>query len=129
MKKLQEGVDKYGKLNGSQRLADVKAGKSHTSFTNSVASGVSSFYGTGGQKGTQEFLENLSKNKAYGKETQNAAAALTKGTKRTLATVGAVGVGTIAFKPFEWGDKAIREPLKAVDKNAFAYEDSKNQEV
>ena len=129
VKKLNEGINKYKYVSGVQRLADVRSGKVHTSLTNSVASGISSFYGTGGQKGTQAFLEDLSKNKAYGATTRKVADKMTKGTYRTLATVGAVGVGSLAFKPFEWGDKVVRAPLKAVDKNAFAYEESKNQEV
>ena len=127
--RLKNGMNKYKNISGAQRLADVQSGKVHTSLTNSVASGISSFYGTGGQKGSQKFLENLSKNQHYGEDTRKVADKLTKGTYKTLATVGAVGVGSLAFKPFEWGDKVVRAPLKAVDKNAFAYEESKNQEV
>ena len=61
------------------------------------------------------------------KTTRDAASWLEKH-KRT-ALVGSIGVGSLAWKPFEWGDKAVRGATKVVDKDAFAYEKSKEQQV
>ena len=46
-----------------------------------------------------------------------------------LGTVAGIGVGALAFKPFDLGDKAVRKPLEKVDKKAYGYEKSQNQVV
>ena len=46
-----------------------------------------------------------------------------------VGILAGVGLASSMWKPFEWGDKAVRKPLEAVDKKAFAYEKSQNQPV
>jgi len=46
-----------------------------------------------------------------------------------VGILAGVGLAAAKWKPFEWGDKAVRKPLEAVDKKAFAYEKSQNQPV
>lgn len=46
-----------------------------------------------------------------------------------LGTAAGIGVGSLAFKPFDLGDKAVRKPLEKVDKKAYGYEKSQNQVV
>ena len=46
-----------------------------------------------------------------------------------LGTVAGIGIGSLAFKPFDLGDKAVRKPLEKVDKKAYGYEKSQNQVV
>lgn len=46
-----------------------------------------------------------------------------------LGTTAGIGVGLLAFKPFDLGDKAVRKPLEKVDKKAYGYEKSQNQVV
>ncbi len=43
--------------------------------------------------------------------------------------VAGVGLGSLAFKPFDMGDKAVRKPLETVDKKAYGHEKSQNQVV
>ena len=50
--------------------------------------------------------------------------------KRAIpGTIVGVGIGSLAFKPFEVGDKAVRKPLEAVDKKAYGYEKQQNQAI
>jgi len=46
-----------------------------------------------------------------------------------LGTFAGIGVGSLALKPFDLGDKAVRKPLEKVDKKAYGYEKSQNQVV
>ena len=46
-----------------------------------------------------------------------------------IGILAGVGLASAKWKPFEWGDKAVRKPLEAVDKKAFANEKSQNQQV
>lgn len=46
-----------------------------------------------------------------------------------IGILAGVGLASAKWKPFEWGDKAVRKPLEAVDKKAYAYEKSQNQVV
>lgn len=46
-----------------------------------------------------------------------------------VGILAGIGLASAKWKPFEWGDKAVRKPLEAVDKKAFAYEKSQNQPV
>ena len=50
--------------------------------------------------------------------------------KRAIpGTIVGIGIGSVAFKPFEIGDKAVRKPLEAVDKKAYGYEKQQNQAI
>lgn len=46
-----------------------------------------------------------------------------------LGTAAGIGIGALAFKPFDLGDKVVRKPLEKVDKKAYGYEKSQNQVV
>jgi hypothetical protein len=46
-----------------------------------------------------------------------------------LAVAGSLGVGSLLFKPFTWGDKIVWGGTKLVDKNSFAYENRNQEEV
>jgi hypothetical protein len=46
-----------------------------------------------------------------------------------VGILAGVGLAAAKWKPFDWGEKAVRKPLEAVDKKAFAYEKSQNQPV
>lgn len=46
-----------------------------------------------------------------------------------VGILAGIGLASAKWKPFEWGDKAVRKPLEAVDNKAFAYEKSQNQPV
>lgn len=46
-----------------------------------------------------------------------------------LGSAAGIAIGSLAFKPFDIGDKAVRKPLEKVDKKAFGYEKSQNQVV
>jgi len=119
-------------ISGTQRAKDVLSGKTHTSFTKSILGSKPVRFITFQEGNNQQFLKELEKNHTKnGKldDTGKVARFLTTGTGQTLAGIGAVGVGLAAMKPFEWGDKAVRAGAKAIDKDAFAYEKSKEQQV
>ena len=48
---------------------------------------------------------------------------------KKTALVGATGLGLVAWKPWTMGENAVKGTLGAIDKNAYAYEKSKEQEV
>ena len=112
---------------GQARLKAVQSGKAGRKLGEGVLSGISSMWtGANGQQ-TNKFLNSVACDAGNSEATRKTAEWLGKH-KRT-ALVGSIAVGSIAFKPFEWGDKAVRAGARAVDKNAFAYEKSKEQQV
>ncbi len=82
-----------------------------------------------GEKSANQIVKNLKKQgQASGNEgTQKLADFLEK--HKTAAVAGSLGVGTLLFKPFNWGDKLVRGGTKLVDKNSFAYENRNQEEV
>jgi hypothetical protein len=82
-----------------------------------------------GERSANQIVNNLRKQgQASGNEgTQKLADFL--GNHKTLAVAGSLGVGSLLFKPFTWGDKIVREGTKLVDKNSFAYENRNQEEV
>ena len=114
---------------GAQRARDVLDGRVHTSLTKSVIDSKPVRFMTFQEGNHQKFLGNLAKDASVGDDTRRVARFLTTGTGQTLAAVGSVGIGAAAMYPFTLGDKAVRKATKAVDKNAFAYEESKGQEL
>ena len=114
---------------GKAQLKAIKSGDKYYSPLKTAASGVSMVFGTGGSEGTQKFLKNMASDSSNSAATKKVARFFQKGPASTVATIGAVGVGSLAFKPFDWGDKAVKTAAGAVDKNAFAYEKSKEQQV
>jgi hypothetical protein len=46
-----------------------------------------------------------------------------------IGTAVGLGLASASFKPWGWGENAVKKSLGAVDKNAFAYEKQQNQTV
>lgn len=89
-------------------------------------SGASSWLGGGGREG----VSNLSKEFLNSKNpiTQRVGKFLGKYTKTALAGSILVG-GGISAKAFDLGDKMVKKPMKMIDKDAYAYERSKEQKL
>ena len=123
----------FARKAGDSRLKAVQSGAVSRRLGQGVLSGISKMWTGGNSREVTGFLHNVANKKdaagryVNSKTTRDMASWLEKH-KRT-ALVGSIGVGSIAFKPFEWGDKAVRGATSAVDKNAFAYEKSKEQQV
>ena len=117
----------YAQKAGAARLKAVQSGAASRKLGQGVLGGISGFMGGGGQKNTNAFLTRMARDGSNSQATKDAANFLMKH-KRT-ALVGATGLGLLSFKPFGWGDSAVRKAAGAVDKNAFAYEKSKEQQV
>lgn len=117
----------YANKVGGSRLNLIKSGQHSRKLGQGLLNGVSKMWtGANGQQ-VNGFLNRMAKDTTNSASTRKAAEFLSKH-KRTAA-VGSIAVGSIAFKPFGWGEKAVRGATKAVDKNAFAYEKSKEQQV
>lgn len=115
-------------ITADARRADILSGNTHTSLTGSVLNSKPVRFITFQEGDSQKFLKEVAKNHK-GTDTEKVANFLTTGTGKTLAAAGAVGVGLAGMAPFGWGDKAVRGAARAVDKNAFAYEKSKEQNL
>ena len=131
----RKATTSIGKLDANniaqERLRKIQTGKASRKIGQGVLEGISSIFGIN-KKRTTSFLNkmtNTNKNSGaiYSKETQDVANFL-KRHKRTAAA-GTIGLGLVAFKPFEWGDAATKKVVGAIDKNAYAYEKSKEQPV
>lgn len=87
--------------------------------------GLGSIMGGVGKKPVTGFLSKMAKSK--NEDTKKMAEWLMQHKRTALA--GGVGVGLVAFKPFTMGENATRKVIGSVDKNAFAYEKSKEQAI
>lgn len=85
--------------------------------------------GQGGSKSAKELTENIRKQGQISGNKGTEKVANFLGNHKTIAVAGSLGVGSLVFKPFTWGDKVVRGGAKAVDKNAFAYENRNQEEV
>ena len=117
---------------GNARLKRIQSGKAGRKLGQGLLDGIGGFFGVRKTDRSRFLNEVMAKNPKTGKpeyseETRKVAEFL-RNHKRTAA-LGGIAVGSIAFKPFEWGDKAVRGATKVVDKDAFAYEKSKEQQV
>jgi hypothetical protein len=117
---------KYAERAARGRLNAIKSGKVSDTIGETVLGGMSSVMGVG-KKQTNSFLAQMANDKTNSRATKNLATWLGKHKKAAL--IGSIGVGSLAFKPFTWGDKTVRGATRAVDKNAFAYEKSKEQQI
>jgi len=121
-------MSKLAESSGKSRLAAIqKDSRAGRRLGEGLLGGISKMWLGAGRQETSGFLNKLAKNGQVSQSTRDTAEWLSRH-KRT-ALVGTIGVGSIAFKPFELGDKAVRGAARAVDKNAFAYEKSKEQQV
>lgn len=127
-KSIMSGIKGAGKsiVNGIKG-----AGKSVKTFfkdpiTNTMAA-ASSVGGTGGKKGLESFAKTMknSENPISNKVGEFI------GNHKKLAMTGSGILGLGVVMPATWGggEKAVRGTAKLLDKNAYAYEDSKNQIV
>lgn len=122
---------KFAEAAGKQKLGYIKSDNAVVSRIHSrkigegILGGVGSIMGAG-KKQTTGFLGKLAKNSAN-EDTRKTAEWLLKHKRAGL--IGGAAVGSLAWKPFGWGDSAVKKSLGAVDKNAFAYEKSKEQQV
>lgn len=107
------------------------AGKSVKTFfkdpITNIMAGASSIGGTGGKKGLESFTKTMknSKNPISNKVGEFV------GNHKKLAMTGSGLLGFGVVMPATWGggEKAVRGTAKLLDKNAYAYEDSKNQMI
>jgi len=117
---------------GESRLKRIQSGKAGRKLGQGVLDGIGGFFGFNKKTRGRVLNETLAvdpktKKPIYSDDTRAVAEFLRK--HKRAAAVGGIAIGSLSFKPFEWGDKAVRGATKAVDKNAFAYEKSKEQEV
>ncbi len=111
---------------GQGRLAKIQSGKTSRKVGEGLLSGINSVFGIK-SKGVNTFMKNMATNPNNSEFTRKTADFLSK--HHRTALVGGAAIGSLAWKPFEAGDKAVRGATKAIDKNAFAYEKSKEQKV
>ena len=116
----------WAKQAGQKRLGMIQSGEASNTIGESILNLPASFMGVG-KKTTGEFLGKMRTNPGYSEDTRKVADWLHRHKKTAL--VGATGVGLIGWAPFGWGDKITRKAVGAFDKNAFAYEKSKEQQV
>lgn len=127
-KSIMSGIKSTGKsiVNGIKG-----AGKSVKTFfkdpiTNTMAA-ASSVGGTGGKKGLESFTKTMknSENPISNKVGEFI------GNHKKLAMTGSglLGIGVVMPATWDGGEKAVRGTAKLLDKNAYAYEDSKNQMI
>lgn len=92
-----------------------------------VIDAPAAFFGFG-EKNRQQLSQQLQKTKSGSTWTQTASKLVNPKHIVPGAVVG-VGLGSLAFKPFDAGDKAVRKPLEKVDKKAYGHEKQQNQVV
>ena len=91
-----------------------------------TAGGVSSFTGTGGSKGYDSFVNEM---KSGNKNPLTKEAADWLGRHKTLGLVGSAGLGVGLWNTWGLGENSVKKTAKFLDKNAYAYDESKNQMV
>ena len=120
----------YAKRAGEKKLAAIMSDNEVISRANGrklgegLIGGYGNFMGVGKQQATG-FLTKMSK--SNNEQTAKTADWLLR--HRRAGLIGGAAVGSLAWKPFGWGDAAAKKTIGAVDKNAFAYEKSKEQQV
>lgn len=95
--------------------------------TRKVIDAPASFFGFG-EKNRQQLSQQL-KNTTSGSTWTETASKLVNPKHIVPGAAVGLGLGTLAFKPFDMGDKAVRKPLEKVDKKAYGHEKSQNQVV
>lgn len=89
-------------------------------------SGVSSLAGGGGKKAVNKFANELAG--SSNPWSQKTGQFLKNNPKTALAGSAVVG-GTVLSTSWDLGEKGVKKGFKAIDKNAYAYEDSQNQQI
>ena len=114
-----------------QELWKIKAGQGgfgrfYKKPMESALSGVSSLAGGGGSRGVNKFANELAG--SSNPWSQKTGQFLKNHQKTALAGSAAVG-GTVMSTSWDLGEKGVKKGFKAIDKNAYAYEDSQNQQI
>ena len=123
-KMIQNDMKKNGQSLPDQKSYSVASavGKGAEKFLG----GISSFMGGGGKKGVQEFANYMKSSKNA--TSQKIGKFVEKHPKTALT--GSIGVGIGAMgATFGQGEKLSKKALETVDKNAFKYTKSKEQEI
>lgn len=95
-----------------------------------ILGGISSFSGGGGREGVSKFgqrLQELGK-KSGSTWSQKTGKFIVDHPKTALAASVPVGIGTMALT-WDTGEKLVRKGIKAADKNAYAYQESKEEQI
>lgn len=95
-----------------------------------ILGGISSFSGGGGREGVSKFgqrLQELGK-KSGSTWSQKTGKFIQDHPKTALAASIPVGIGTMAMT-WDTGEKLVRKGAKAIDKDAYAYQESKEQQI
>ena len=95
-----------------------------------ILGGISNLFGGGGRKGVYKFGHQLNR---YGKHSgsewsQKAGKFIMDHPKTALAGSIPVGAGIMATT-WDAGDKLVKRGAKKIDKNAYAYQESKEEEI
>lgn len=95
-----------------------------------ILGGISNIFGGGGRKGVYKFGHQLNRyGKHSGSEWSQKAGKFIMDHPKT-ALVGSIPVGAgIMAGTWDAGEKLVRKGMKKVDKNAYAYQESKEEEI
>lgn len=124
-----EWVGKIGKSIGN-RWTNTKNWWKAVPPGERILGGISSFSGGGGREGVSKFgqrLQELGK-KSGSTWSQKTGKFIVDHPKTALAASVPVGIGTMALT-WDTGEKLVRKGIKAADKNAYAYQESKEEQI
>lgn len=95
-----------------------------------ILGGISNIFGGGGRKGVYKFGNQLNRyGKHSGSEWSQKAGKFIMDHPKT-ALVGSIPIGAgIMAGTWDAGEKLVRKGMKKVDKNAYAYQESKEEEI
>jgi hypothetical protein len=127
---MKQGVIEFGQgVNKTARNIKLGTTAWAKNPVRNTLSGVSSFLGGGGKKGTNRFINEMKQQAKISGNEGTAKVADFLGRHKTLAVGGSIAAGAMMFKPLEWGDKAVKTTVGSIDKNAMRYEKSQNKQV
>lgn len=89
---------------------------------------ISNLSGGGGRKGVEDFANTMINSKSGSEWSKTVGGLAKKYPKTALATSIPIGVGTMAVT-WDAGEKLVRKTAKAADDNAYAYQESKEQQI
>ena len=130
-KQSQAVTDKI--TSGESKLLSPKTWHWYKGMKENAARGLASFYNTfnmmGGEKGMASLKNSLTgKGSSGSKISKKVANIMDNHGATSMAAIGAIGGGAL-FKGSELIEKGTEKVLRGVDRNAFKYTDSKEQEI
>ena len=119
--------------NGKSKVYDPRTWKWLKKVIHNPARGLANVYNSfnmmGGETGMKSFRNSLTGQGTSGSRLSKDIANFTKNHGATsMAAIGAIGGGAL-FKTSELAEKGTEKTLRAIDKNAFKYTDSKEEEM